>query len=99
MQDEQQVRHLYVLLSGDTHTERRASCRETHTQHRLHTATLSPPHTVYFNALYFLISLIFCASEDKQQLEMSLILTVLDKLAYFLSLLAFCVSVSYSWLK
>lgn len=30
---------------------------------------------------------------------MSLILTVLDKLAYFLSVIAFCVSVSYSWLK
>ena len=32
-------------------------------------------------------------------IDMSLILTVLDKLSYFLSLIAFCISVSYSWLK
>lgn len=37
--------------------------------------------------------------EDTRWPEMSLILTVLDKLAYFLSVIAFCVSVSYSWLK
>lgn len=34
-----------------------------------------------------------------QHLEMSLILTALDKLAYFLSLIALCVSVSHSWMK
>lgn len=36
---------------------------------------------------------------DPQRPDMSLIQTVLDKLAYFLSAVAFCVNVLYSWLK
>lgn len=30
---------------------------------------------------------------------MSFLLSVLDKLAYFLSLIAFCVTISYNWVK
>lgn len=52
-----------------------------------------------FSFFFFFGDKTFCTAEETQQLEMSLFLTVLDKLAYFLSLVAFCVSVSYSWLK
>lgn len=46
--------------------------------------------------LFFLARLSF---EDTHRPEMSLIQTVLDELAYFLSVVAFWVNVSYSWLK
>ena len=52
---------------------------------------------LYLSLKENLIFLVY--SWNIHSIDMSLILTVLDKLSYFLSLIAFCISVSYSWLK
>lgn len=90
-----QVRHLYVVLIEATGVETET---EQITDVGRETAQALAKGALKYRSLLFNLGYLL-STEDKQQLEMSLILTVLDKLAYFLSLIAFCVSVSYSWLK
>lgn len=73
MQDVQQVRHLYVVLR-QTLSKGTDVGRETA---QALAGGLSG-NFIIFTHLFFLILVIFCTTEDKQPLEMSLILTVLD---------------------